>query len=518
MPRERSDCTRRLAAVAVCLIIAYTAWQAWQVAEAPYPARYDYDEGVYAETAAAWTRASRPYTDVFLSQPPAFVAALRAAYRVGGQNMIAARAPVILGSTMWLASLFSILAAVGRPRAGLFAVCAAAGNAAFSVAAHTVQTDGPSEALAAAAMALAVVGARGGALVWIVAGIAWALAVLTKLTAVTVALPLILVGAVFRPPLSGADRSGPRRAIALCAAGIGAIATVGAFLPTLWTPAFPAEAIRYHVVAARIVGPAPAANLAAELAFLAGAWPLSAAAVAGAFTALADRRRRRARASESSAADWLSPVLLVWLAAEGAALGTVTPLWPHHLILLVSPLALLAGIGADAVLTRARALHRSVVVVAAAAVVAYVAAGAGTVSGSSAALRDASAALARAVPPGGEVVTDDPLVPFLAGRPVPGALIDTSIVRIQLGEVTERSLDDAIARPAVRAVVLWRGTFRGQLPGFVARAAALFPVVVATNGTRRVLVRRTDGRRASDASVAAARPTRPQARTIAAAR
>ncbi|HYM70439.1 MAG TPA: glycosyltransferase family 39 protein, partial [bacterium] len=482
-----------MAAAAACFVIAYTAWQTWQVAQAPYPARYDYDEGVYAETAAAWVRGSRPYADVFLSQPPAFIAALRAAYRVGGQNMVTARAPAILASAIWLAALFSIPAAVGRPRAGLFAVCAAAGNAVFSVASHSVQTDGPSEALVAAAVALAVVGARGGTLPWIAAGIAWALAVLTKLTALTGVLPLILVAVVSRPHVVGHQGPGTPardhglpvgawRAKTLGAGGIGAVATVGAFLPTIWTPAFPTEVIRYHMVAARIVGPSPAANVAAELAFLAGAWPLSAAAVAGALAAFGHRRRGRTGAGASPAAGWLPPMLLVWFSAECAALGTVTPLWPHHLILLVSPLAVLAGMGVDAFLARAGALRLSAAVVATAAVVAYVVAGTGAASGSSAALRGTSEALARAVPPDGEVVTDDPLVPFLAGRPVPAALIDTSMVRIQSRGDTEQSLDDALARPGVRAVVLWRGTFRDMLPGFVARAAALFPVVVAADG------------------------------------
>lgn len=532
MPLERPDRTRRVAAAAACFVIAYTAWQAWQVAEAPYPAQYDYDEGVYAETAAAWLRGARPYTDIFLSQPPAFIAAVRAAYRVGGQNMATARAPAILGSTIWLAALFSIPAAVGRPRAGLFAVCAAAGNAVFSVASHTVQTDGPSEALVAAAVALAVVGVRGETLPWIAVGIAWALAVLTKLTALTGVLPLVLIAVISLPhvvvrqgPGTPARdhglRPGAWRAKRLAAGGIGAVATVAAFLPTIWTPAFPTEVIRYHVVAARVIGPAPAANVAAELAFLVGAWPLSAAAAAGVAAALGGRRRGLTDAGESPAAGWLPPVLLVWLAAECTALAALTPLWQHHLILLVSPLALLAGMGVDAVLARADVLRPSVAVVAAAAVVAYVVAGAGTVSGSSAALGGASEALARAVPPEGEVVTDDPLVPFLAGRRVPAALIDTSTVRIQSRGVTEQSLDDALARPGVHAVVLWRGTFRAMLPGFVARAAALFPVAVASDGARRVLVRRAEGRRApaaSDASSAPVRPATPPARTIAAAR
>jgi hypothetical protein len=119
--------------------------------------------------------------------------------------------------------------------------------------------------------------------------------------------------------------------------------------------------------------------------------------------------------------------------------------------------------------------------------------------------RGATEALARAVPAQGQVVTDDPLVPFLAGRPVPGALIDTSMVRIRSAGLTARSLDDALSQPGVRAVVLWRGTFREMVPGLVARAETLFPVVVASDGDRRVLVRRPEGGAGSGASAAAGR-------------
>jgi 4-amino-4-deoxy-L-arabinose transferase-like glycosyltransferase len=490
-------------------VIAYATWQAWGVAGAPYPTRYDYDEGVYAETAAAWMRGSRPYAEIFLSQPPALVATLRAAYRVGGPTLLTARAAVIAESVIWLLALLSIPAAIGRPRAGLFAVCAAAGNAAFALASHTVQPDGPSEALGAAAVAIAVLGVRRGALPWVAAGAAWGLALLTKLTAVVAATPLLVIAVAAR--LLARDRITPRRT-PLGALAIGAAAAVAAFLPVIWTPASASQVFGYHLVAARAAGAAPAANVATEVAFLAHAWPLSAAAALWMLVGV--RPVRGPDRVGPPVPEWLAPALLVWLASAFAVLTALTPLWGHHLILLVSPLALLAGLGVDAALERTRIVPAVTLAFAALAVAAYLASVA-TVSGSSPALRAASDAVTRTVPPDADVVTDDPMVPFLARRRVPAALIDTSIVRIESGGLTARTLDDAMARPNVRAVVLWRGTFRDMLPEVVGRAAAMFPVVVARDDGRVVRVRRDSTRRHGPAPgvrhaavVAAAFPSR----------
>src|SRR5579884_4052592 len=487
MPFAPSARSRAWAAVAACVIALDMGWQVWQVLQAPYPAAYDYDEGVYAETALAWTHGSALYRQVFLSQPPAYIAALRLAYRAAGPTIATARA---------------------RPRAGVFAVCAAAGNGAFTLAAHTVQTDAPSAALAAAAVALGFAAHRRSPGRWAAAGVVWGLAMLTKLSALVDAVPLALLAAPWgaadhlwaRAPVSpsatrlrGADRNHrPRRRpiealLPLGAIGAGAAAAIATFLPVLWTPAFPAQALRYHVAAARVYGSSPAANLAAVAAFLWHAWPLTAAAVLGVWVGANSSRLSSPRSGATATA-----ILLAWLLTAAAALASLSPLWPHHLILLISPLAVLAGIGADGAMRRIERMGRPAAVTAAVTAVVmaaiYVGGGAGSTLPSSPALRAASETVAASVPPAEAVVTDDPLVPFLAGRLVPAAVIDTSLVRVASGNLTEASVESALERPNVRAVVIWRGTF-DRLPRVAACARALFPVVAAQDGFRRVLVR-----------------------------
>jgi len=492
MPLRCSGLTRRWAALAACVVVGFGAWQVWQIAKTPYPAQYDYDEGVYAETAAASARGERLYTEVFLSQPPALIDALRAVYRVRGTTLPASRGTVLLIVILWLPALFVIPAATGRPRAGALAVCAALGNAAFATAAHTVQMDGPSEALSAVALALAVLGSRGDALLWwVAAGAAWTLAVLTKLTALPALVPLVLV-ALTAPRAAGPLPARRVRLARLGAILAGAAASAAPFLPSVWTPAFVAQAVRFHLAAGQAVGIAPAANLVAEARFLGVAWPLAAAAAVGVWATL-----RALRAPGHAA--WLFRVCLVWLGAEAAALAAITPLWPHHFLLLLSPLALLGGAGVDAALAHGGAVPRRAVGVAAAvAVLAYVVAGAGpaTALGNSALLRGAAQTLVRSVPADGTVLTDDPVVAFLAGRRVPPGLIDTSLARIASRNLTEETLDAALSDGTVRvrAVVLWRGTFRRAFPGFVARASARFPLAQGEGGGRLLLLERGAGR------------------------
>lgn len=115
----------------------------------------------------------------------------------------------------------------------------------------------------------------------------------------------------------------------------------------------------------------------------------------------------------------------------------------------------------------------------------YVSAGvAASTWGSSNDLRQMSARLAAAVGPHGSVLTDDPMVPFLARRSIPPALIDTSYARFAAQALRPSMLDEAIEDTTVRAVVFWRGTFLREAPAFGARAAVIFPMRVEAGGDR----------------------------------
>jgi len=491
MPPMGSARPASWAALAACVAVAFGLWQAWQITTAPFPSRYDYDEGVYAETAAAAARGARLYADVFLSQPPALIAAVRAAYRLGGETLAAARAVPLLASLLWLTALFAILAAAGRPRAGVLAACAAAGNTAFATGAHTVQMDVPSEALAAAAVAAALVACRGRTVFWVLAGAALGLAALTKFTALVTVVPVACLAAAGHAAAAGPARAPRAPWITAAALALGAAAAALPFLPAIASPRFIADTVRFHLDAARAIGSAPLPHLIAVSRFLAASWPLTAAAALGVWTARGGAAPGPDRVPPRPIWAWWIPI--TWLLAETAALAAITPLWPHHLVLLLSPLALLAGTGTDAAITAASRSTRTVpAAVALLCVAAYLAAGVpdGLQPDHSAALRRAADVLARRVSPRGDVLTDDPLVPFLAGRRVPPELIDTSAARIAARALEEERLDAALSDSDVQAVLLWRGTFARAFPGFVERATVAFPIAALADGDRRLLLKR----------------------------
>lgn len=322
MPRVTAVCT----VAVICLIVVHTVWQMTQVASVPIPARYDYDEGVYAATADAYAHGGRLYREVFVSQPPVLILTLRGMFALLGASLAAARSTIVLSSAVWLLALLAILGARGASWGGLLAVCLLLGRAAFLIKAHTVEMEVPSEALACVAVALAAWGARrSGSLWWAAAGAAGALAIMTKLTAVTCLIPLAGATVAERKPAM-AWRWG------MVAAG--GLVAIGALLPVIGTVGFRDQVFTFHIVLARVRSESPLAHAAFIARFLAAEWPLSVAAAVGVW--------RSIRSGE-----WLERALVVWFAADCAALIALTPLWEHHLAILFSPLALLAGTALD---------------------------------------------------------------------------------------------------------------------------------------------------------------------------
>src|SRR5579875_2834086 len=118
--------------------------------------------------------------------------------------------------------------------------------------------------------------------------------------------------------------------------------------------------------------------------------------------------------------------------------------WTHHLVFLLSPLAILAGGGAERLLAslpdRARRLAPGAVVgVLALSLLSLSPWGMAPASGG-----DLEAMVARvraSLPPSELLLTDDPMVAFLARRGVPPALVDTSVARIRAGELSQRTVE-----------------------------------------------------------------------------
>ncbi|HET7265486.1 MAG TPA: glycosyltransferase family 39 protein [bacterium] len=488
---------RTLVFIAVAVLIAaHVLWQAWAIGAAPYPARYDYDEGVYAETAAV-SAGYRLYQTVFLSQPPLLIEVLRRAFDLFGRSLETARGVVVAFSALWLAALAAAAARAGGHRAALWVVVIAGSAPAFALAAHTVQMEAPSEALAASAVALALTAggasskdglARAAGWLWAGTGAAAGLAVMTKFTAATCLVPIAVIALVG----SGRPSAG---AAAFRTAALGAGGAAAAAAAMLWTGSPPGamwhQAVEFHSAVARVTAVDPTRTASLLLGFGLANWLLVLVGLGGLVSA--GTARRGGRVPGDHAARW---AIAAWLGTDLAAAFLWRPVWPHHLVILVAPLALLGGTAIETWAPSPQNSGTSPVIRGAGGailIVAWLAALMGTAAAimpeTSSTLRAAAAATARRVPPGGWVVADDPIVPFLAGRDVPPQLCDTSEMRTGAGWITEGDLTAALADPRVRALVLWRGTFRRAFPGFVARASRALSVRWNAGDERVILAR-----------------------------
>lgn len=498
-PRARFDGPAMIFLAVALLVTLHAVWQAWLVAAAPYPAVYDYDEGVYAESAAAAAGGGQLYTGVFLSQPPFLIGVLAHAFAAFGRSLASARGVVVAFSALWLAGIAAIAGFAPGSRAAVWAVAIAAPAPAFVLASHTVQMEAPAEALAALAVALslAAAGRDGGTgqvpwastARWSAAGLAAGLAAMTKFSALTCLIPLAMAAA------TGAGTASPRRTAARAASVAGG-AALGAAAVLAWTGSPPAamwrQTVAFHGAVARVTSIDPGQAAALLSGFAQANWLAVALGLAGFAYTLGTWRRapdpRRAVAA--------------WLAADVAAVLLWRPVWAHHLAILMTPLAVLAAGAAEAVRHRAAQIgaaasirpRRTAARLAAGALIGgWLVALAATCAAArpeiSAPLRAAAAQIRRAVPAGGSVVADDPLIAFLAGRTVPSALCDTSEMRMRAGWLTARTLTAALADPQVRGVVFWRGTFLRLVPGFVDEAAKRFPRRWAAGAGRLILTR-----------------------------
>lgn len=420
------------------------------------PQQYDYDEGVYAETALVAPPSSL-YRETFLSQPPLLVLLLRLAFHAGSPTLVTARLLIVAFSVLWLLALVSLGSSGGRPWTGVFAVAGLLLSPLVLREAHTAHMEVPSEALAALAVALP---ARDPRLPvwWAASGAVLAVAVATKLSAVLALAPLAVLGI----------RSVPSAERARVASGfLGALLGLSAALaaPFAGREALH-QVVTYHAHLLTGLGPDLKAHAAAIGRGLASQGLLAGGAALG--VAVAARSK-----------DTLDLLSIAWLASAGSALFVLTPLWTHHLVFLLSPLALLAGGGAERLLASLPDRARRVAPGAVAGVLALslLSPPWGIAPGG-----DLEAMVARvraSLPPSELLLTDDPMVAFLARRGVPPALVDTSVARIRAGDLSQRTVEAVLGDPRIGGVVLWRGTFAGAFPELVAEAGKAFPVHVA---------------------------------------
>jgi 4-amino-4-deoxy-L-arabinose transferase-like glycosyltransferase len=406
----------------------------------------NYDDGVYLGSLDALQHGQRLGSAVFASQPPGWYLLLRAVAFVFGDSVTGVRTGLLVVALLGLVGAY----ACGRTLAGPLGALAAAGGVAIAPAyggfAATVEADPAAVAFALIALALAAFAYRERTQPHLAAcaGAAVAFAVSVKLLAAVAVLPIAGLALA-------ADGTLRRRLVPLAAgAAVVVVAFVAGYarrLGSIWSDAFAMHASAYgdrrwhghlwnagqiadffdpHVPAAGLV----AAGIAAGVALLAV-------------------RRLRPRI----AALWL------FAATAVAFVVAVRPLFDHHLVVLAAGLSVPAGVTLGAAFERTRAA-----VPAAAAVALVVAAGLyqeiHRIDNAKVAeppqIRRAVEALRRSTRTNQLVATDEPIVAFLARRPLPGPLVDTSYARFSSGSLTDTRVLHVLARNRIATVVAAR--------------------------------------------------------------
>jgi hypothetical protein len=460
----------------------------------------DYDEGVYWQSLRAMAAGHPLFSQVFSSQPPAFLDLIYPFYMLFGQSLAAARLGIAIYSLIGLAAMYVIGRAVAGRWVGLVAFTLLAIDPTYLAESHTLQAEAPSVALGLVCLALAISAVRAPRasrrrLLAVLAGAALALGTLVKLWDVVMLVPVVLyLAAPFLSARFGLDllsqhpTRGPQahplrqsiENLAFFAFG-GLAATILILVPYL--PVWPAlwnQVVTFHLVAGHHSGFGPLHNL--RLLFQNGVeYPLALTALV-AFLLGVDAR------------DWRIVPPLLWLAASALLLLDQQPLFDHHRVLLSAPLVLLTALvlplaarQAPLVVRRGRSVSLAALASALLLAVMLLTFGLGLYSVHVAARPPASdqaqaaLALERLTLPGDLVASDDQYTVALAGRDMPPQLVDTSLVRIDSGYLTAPQLEAILTQDDVRVILFKSGRF-AAIPGFSAWVRANYTDVVDLGG------------------------------------
>jgi hypothetical protein len=402
-----------------------------------------FDDGVYGASAVAMRHGGLPFRDVFSSQGALFLPLVWLFDLLGLRTF---DAPRLLAVASGVALVLATWSAARALQSSTGAAALAAGLVATSGSVLWVTgpltSDGPGLALAAWAVTSALWYRRSPSLRWaIAAGVLLGAALSVK--------SLLLAAGL---PVAWALLPNRRHfAAAVAAAGILSVAVALPWgLGDVWDQAF-----KYHLEAAG--SRTPIRNLRKLISTLGDRdLPIVVAGLLGLVGMWLARSRGSRRDSPTTAAG--AALVVAWLAGTSVVLALEHPLWRNHVAHLVPASALLVAVAFDRL--RPRAVRGALVAVVLLAVP-YHAVHLSEMlwpAPPGPALAAARADL-RALPPGAQVISDDPGVVWRAGRRTPDDLVDTSILRIESSRLTAPSLARASVADPVCAVLVWSYRF-----------------------------------------------------------
>lgn len=458
--------------------------------------RDSYDEGVYWQTLRSLSAGHPLYAATFYAQPPMFVLSIFPTYVLFGQTLWAARFGVVLLSLAGLLGAYLLGRALAGRVGALAALLLLSVSPLYLSESQILQADASSTALSLLAVGLAYIWWENpdglvGLCTAILCAVTLVLAILSKLLVVSALVPigLLLLAHLWRifrqPNQNGQTRLTRSRSLI---AGIVALVltTFLVFLPFLGSFH---ELWRDMVTIHNVVNAQDKATQKDSLALILPQkgnltlilpQVLSLAGIVALYGTIAALLRR----------DWRVLPLLAWLVATVFVLWRQAPLFSHHLVVLVPPLAALAIVGvAPLPFKRDHLLTFTNVVTTLALLLILITSAndfqlsrthlyqermTGTTLGPS--NQRVAHDLQAVTTPDQMVVTDAQFIAALANRNTPPDLVDTSGVRISTGSVTTQELIQGAELPQVHAVLFYTGRLT-TLPGFHAWVAQHFHLV-----------------------------------------
>lgn len=458
-----------------------------------YPNPWDQDEAVFLSSARAVVGGAPLYSETFCAQPPVQVDVLVLGFRLFGDLVAVGRGLELLFGIAGVVGVARVAWQLAGPQAAGVAAVALAGSFLYARQSWCCEAAMPAVALSVLGLAAALESAARRSVLWAaVGGCLFAAAAMSKVFAV----PLLAAAAaalLLAPHAGGGWRvryshrfwGSSAAAAAAFLAGVAALAAAHPF-DDLYD-----QAVRFHLTKADHYS--RQGNLSVLAHNTLREVGTAALATVGLAAGLPNRRLR-------TAAGWAA----LWLGVAAAFTLTHKPLHPHHIVLVLPPMAVLAGVGAAAV-AAGRGLWVSVLA-AAMSLVCVDRGIRGIPLGSECvtvgpvrnfdrlidrpmgpAEADVIRVLRERTGPDDPVVTDDPKLAYWAGRPIPPGICDPSIERI---EASSLSFEAAVrAARSARAVVFWRGWLE-KIPGFADWVRAEFRPILDLGEGRVVYLRK----------------------------
>jgi len=406
------------------------------------------DEGAYLMWAWLVHSGHPLYSETVSVSAPFFIVALDWAFRLAGVSLVTGRALVLAFfgvalislawggklSHSWLAGLVAAVTFGLAPLAFLLSRMAVG--------------EIPSLAMASLSMALALTYWRRGGEGWLaLSGLTLSLSLLLKAMNPLVAVPILWLIAARH---WHSQRRWPKIAKALAVWGLTGLLPVLVCLLIYDPAALYDQAVAFRFELREAFTWLPGDNLASLGLFGEQHWGIIGLALVG-LVLLAHRAR------------WEILVILgLWLLTSTLSLLLHSPLFFHHTVILLPPLALLAGIGFAETVASVRERRWAWATLGLAGITAFVLALPGAVQANQT-VRAASfgreaeaiAFLEQVTHPSDNVISDNLLLPFMAGRQSPAPLGDVAQVAINSGRQTSQRLIALSEAYPVEAVANW---------------------------------------------------------------